>query len=121
MINKRISTCFLCDNTGLCIYEKNGYEYAARCICAYGRNPNKFSMAEINKDYVSQENTSARNTAYIPTIKENLGDRFPIYLAEKKCKKVEKPGISNEEMLKKLNEIDYQFKQLCQIDTHETL
>lgn len=115
------NNCFLCDNTGICLYQKNGYEYAARCICAYGRNPNKFSKSELEINYSPDPNINVNKTVYLPTIKEVLGDDFAIYEAQKKVKKIEKPGVSQEEMLKKLKELNYQFEQVCQMEIPKIL
>lgn len=63
--------CFLCDNSGICTYRRGDYEYAARCICAHGRDLNKFSKAEIDDT----------TKAYIPTVKKALGRDFVVYEA----------------------------------------
>lgn len=105
--------CFLCDNSGICTYRRGDYEYGARCICAHGRDLNKFSRAQIDKNYIPEikQNCSytAREIAYIkdginplylPTVKELLGGDFVVYEAEKKAQKLGNKNLSDEDKLK---------------------
>ena len=86
--------CFLCDNSGICRYKRGGYEYGARCVCAHGRDLNRFSRAETDAQHQSDNKNT---TAYIPTIKEALGADFAVYEAQKKAQKLESKNMSDEE------------------------
>ena len=108
------SDCYLCDNTGFCIYERNNYEFMARCICGHGKDLNKFSKAQIDKDYIPEIKTShtpsevakmkeGKNPFYLLTIKESLGADFVIYEAQKKAQKLDKPDLSDSDKLKILH------------------
>lgn len=100
LVQKQID-CFLCNNTGLCLYHRDGYEYAARCICAHGKDLNKFSKAEIDKDY---QPTDKKTKAYILTIKEALGRDFVVYEAQKKAQKLGNKNLSDEDKLELLRQ-----------------
>lgn len=89
--------CFLCNNSGICTYRRGDYEYAARCICAHGKDLNKFSKAEIDEQY---QPTDKKTKAYIPTIKEALGRDFAVYEAQKKAQKLGNKNLSDEDKLK---------------------
>ena len=108
------SDCYLCDNTGFCICERNNYEFMARCICGHGKDLNKFSKAQIDKDYIPEIKTShtpsevakmkeGKNPFYLLTIKESLGADFVIYEAQKKAQKLDKPDLSDSDKLKILH------------------
>ena len=100
--NQRIVTaeqayCPLCYNTGHCFYDRGYYQFAARCICARGRDLNKFSEPQIDQNcrpadhkYYSQvEQNSIRrgkNPFYMQTIREALGDDFIVFEAKQKAK-----------------------------------
>lgn len=112
LLTQSQNDCYLCNNTGFCNYTQNGYEFMARCICAHGKDLNKFSKAQVDKEYipeVKQNSHSGKdieklkqgiNPFYIPTIKENLKDDFAIYEIKKKAQRLDKPGLSDEEKLK---------------------
>ena len=82
--------CFLCNNSGICTYRRGDYEYGARCICAHGKDLNKFSKAEIDDT----------TKAYIPTVKEALRGDFTVYEAQKKAQKLGNENLSDEDKLK---------------------
>lgn len=48
IITERLAA--LCRNTGDYIYTKDGYEYYCRCICARGKDLNKWSKHQVTKD-----------------------------------------------------------------------
>ena len=112
LLTQSQNDCYLCNNTGFCNYTQNGYEFMARCICAHGKDLNKFSKAQIDKEYipeVKQNSHSGKdieklkqgiNPFYISTIKEALGKKYYIYEAEKKAQKLERTSLSEEEKLK---------------------
>jgi hypothetical protein len=102
------SHCYLCDNSGYCSYAKNGYEYVARCICAHGKDLNKFSRAQIDRDRVPEikdcynasdkdKINSGRNPFYLPNIREATGDGFPVYDARKKERYLSKAGANDKD------------------------
>lgn len=103
--------CYLCNNTGFCSYDRDGYEIWARCICGHGKDLNKFSKAQIDNSYVPQSSSNytqseiarlkeGKNPFYLPTIKEVLGSNYAIYKAQKKAQKIDKPNLSDSDKLK---------------------
>lgn len=92
LLAQKQADCFLCNNSGICAYRRGDYEYAARCICAHGKDLNKFSKAEIDDT----------TKAYIPTVKEALRGDFAVYEAQKKAQKLGNKNLSDEEKLELL-------------------
>ena len=89
--------CYLCDNTGFCIFDKNGYETTARCSCPRGRDLIRFSKSQINKhnlpeasaNYGERDKAEIRrekNPFYWPDIAESLGADFYVFEARRKEK-----------------------------------
>lgn len=116
----RQSDCYLCSNTGFCVYQRGDYQFATRCICAHGSDLNKFSKAQIEKDYspeLSDNYTpgeltkikNGENPFWLPTIKDILGKDFAVYEAQKKADKLRRvegnSALTNEQKIKILSEI----------------
>lgn len=88
--------CYLCDNTGFCVYEIDDYTFASRCVCAHGSDLNRFSRAQLE----------AGNQNYLPTVKEVLGEQFELFNAQRKARKLESANLtSDEERLNMLNNL----------------
>ena len=100
------SHCHLCDNVGTCLYKRGGYEFAARCICAHGRDLNKFSNHQLGNG------TSGK--FYIKTIRETLSDDdFVVFDAQKKERFLSRVSVANadkSEILNKLNDLQNHWK-----------
>ena len=121
--------CHLCGNDGFCLYEKGGYEYFSRCVCGRGADLNRYSEAQIRHDVIpdiSDEKFSkhhigsngdwekaairkGKNPYYIPNIKERLGDDFPLHEAKKKENAVSGCGLTKEQKILKLREMQEAF------------
>lgn len=83
--------CILCKNSGFVEVYINGYAYPVRCICPHGRDLNKFSPSEQNRDikYIDKM-TKKEKYIYYPTVKEVLGEEeFAIFEAKKKLQSKE--------------------------------
>ena len=115
------SDCYLCDNSGICTYRRGSYEYGARCICGHGKDLNKFSRAQIDKNYIPEikQSYNAREIAYIKdgknpfyflTIEDVLGKDFAIYQAQKKARKIDSENLSDEEKLELLRRFQANLK-----------
>lgn len=114
LLTQEQKDCYLCNNTGFCDYERNGYKFWARCICAHGKDLNKFTKAQIEKAYIPEISSGhcARdieklkkgiNPFYILTIKEALKEKYLIFEAEKKAQKIDKLNLSDEEKIRVLH------------------
>ena len=121
--------CHLCANNGFCLYVKDGYEYFSRCMCGRGVDLNRYSEAQIKSDAVPDiggekfskqhagsngdrekaEIRMGKNPYYIPDIKERLGDDFPLYDALKKERAVSGCGLTGEQKIQKLREMQEAF------------
>lgn len=100
--------CFLCNNTGFCQYQREDYLYGSRCICSHGRDLNKFTKAQMYREYIPEAKPGnnarelamikdGKNPFYMPTIKEMLGEEFDFYNKHKKAQKLENANLKNDE------------------------
>lgn len=91
--------CHLCKNSGFVEVDIGGYLYPVRCFCPHGRDLNKFSQPQQNKDVKYFDPiTKQEKYIYYPTIKEILGEEeFAIFDAKMKLKrnKVNEDGEMN--------------------------
>lgn len=62
--------CRICFNTGLFIYEKQGYEYHCRCSCARGRDLKRWSKAQITKEPWRNPKTGKFENVYLSDIND---------------------------------------------------
>ena len=107
--------CHLCDG-GICFYFRGGHEYLARCVCARGADPGKFSEPQVRRDAapeIDRRHYSSVNGAlyerdralaktganpyYLPTIEERLGDDFALWEARRMHGAVSGKALSAEE------------------------
>ena len=117
--------CCLCGNSGGCFYERDGYEFYARCVCARGSDLNRFREEQVDRNSkpdIGGENFSrqypgsngdrernairkGRNPYYLPNIGEALGDDFELYKSRLMERRVSGRQMSDAAKARKLREM----------------
>ena len=87
---KEQEKCLLCRNRGFVLVWIDGYEYIERCLCAHGRDLNRFSQPQIDRQVKFLDRDGKEKDIYIPTMQEVLTpEDFAIFRAEKIAEAVE--------------------------------
>lgn len=111
--------CYLCDNSGFCVYIASNYNYVARCICSHGKDLNKFSESQIDREHTPEHREHyperdkaaikrGENPFYFPTISEALKEDFSVFNARRKEQYLSRKTVDNKQkvdILRKMGEV----------------